>query len=215
MTTETKQASKPVYKKWWFWLIAVIVIVAIAKKDQNPTQQPSKDTSAQTEKPQVAQPTINIPSKQSAFVQAVESVKSEYESAPNELKKSSIRTKRGKLIQAALKNTRNILGWVGTISDMQTNSDGKAILAVQLEGANITLKTWNNGLSDAFDNTLIPQGSKLYSTVAELSKGVHVIINGSFLDSDKSDYVKESSMTENGSMTDPEFIFRFSSIKIY
>lgn len=189
----------------------------VTKTDQSEntvqTEPPPQDKPQEVAVP--VEPQINIPSNQKAFVDVVESVKSEYDSAPNELKKSAVRTKRGKLIQKALNNSRNISGWVGIIADMQTNSEGKAIFAIKLESAGIELQTWNSAFQDAFDNTLISQDNKLYTVISDLNKGDRVIVNGSFSRSDESDFIKERSMTENGSMSDPEFIFKFTSVKKY
>jgi hypothetical protein len=46
----------------------------------------------------------------------------------------------------------------------------------------------------------------------QLSRKQEVIFNGQFLPSDK-DCIRESSLTQGGSMTDPDWIFRFSEIK--
>lgn len=215
------QIKKPIYKKWWFWVIAIIVINAIRMNAERRMgeEQNQQTTQTQTQEKQVSnepkEQEIKIPENQKAFVEAVESVQSEYDQAPNELKKSAIRTKRGKLIKFALNNHRDISGWVGSISDMQTNSEGKAVFAIKLEGTSIELQTWNNIISDSFDETLIAQDSNLYAIISELKKGDRVVVNGTFLPSPKSDFVKESSLTESSSMAEPEFIFRFDSVKLY
>ena len=216
MANEPTQPKKPLYKRWWFWVLVIGVLYAIGKN----SNQESSSTSVQripteTSETQPQRQSIPLPKKQIAFIAAIQSVKGEYEAAPNELKKSAVRTKRGKLIQQALGNSRNISDWVGILTDMQTNSDGKAIIEIQLEGTDIKVKTWNNSMSDIFDNTLIPQASRLYSAIAEMSKGQRVVFSGSFLSSDKGDYAEEASMTEAGSMSDPEFIFNFKSIRRY
>jgi predicted aspartyl protease len=96
---------------------------------------------------------------------------------------------------------------------METTSEGKGILAVKLLGpGNITVKTWNNGLSDIGSNTLIPHGSTLYNQVANLAKGDTVLFIGSFAQGAE-DYILEPSLTEEGSMSSPEFIFTFTSIR--
>ena len=96
---------------------------------------------------------------------------------------------------------------------MQTNSEGKAFIEIKLEGAeSIVIKTWNNSLSDLMDNTLIENGSGLYNTIADLSEGTEVVFSGTFIADDR-DFIREGSMTERGSMTDPEFILKFSSIR--
>jgi len=163
---------------------------------------------------QVQQP-IPLPDKETAFIQAIQSAKAAYKEAPNELIKSAIRTQRGKLIQKALGGSRNVSDWIGVLNDMETSSEGKAILEIKLEGTDIQVGTWNNTLSDMFDNTLIPQESPVYFAASQLKEGDRVIFSGTFLPSDGNDYVKESSLTESGSMSRPEFIFKFKAIKAY
>ena len=75
------------------------------------------------------------------------------------------------------------------------------------------IKTWNNALSDIFDETLIENGSELYNAIADLSKGDKVVFSGTFA-SDERDFIREASVTERGSMTDPEFILKFSDVRI-
>jgi hypothetical protein len=165
--------------------------------------------------PTPIEPQIIIPEKQQKFTEAINSAKSEYIAAPNELKKSAVRTKRGRLIQNILAGSRRIVNWVGKIKRMETNSEGKAILAIELEGTNIIVTTWNNALSDLMDETLISQESNVFSTVSEMNKGDRVVFSGTFLASPKNDYITEGSLTERSSMLDPEFIFKFESIRKY
>lgn len=149
-----------------------------------------------------------------AFIEAVESMEDPYDEAPNELKKSAIRTKRGQLIKKALSESRNFKDWWGTLVDMQTTGDGKAFIKIRPDGTSqIMIMTWNNELSDIGDRTLISQKSSLFSVLSELSEGDDVVFSGTFIRSDENDFVKEGSMTESGSMDEPEFIARFSSIK--
>jgi hypothetical protein len=76
----------------------------------------------------------------------------------------------------------------------------------------VEVKTWNNALSDITDNTLIPQTSKTYDTLSELGRGKRIKFSGSFINGDEKNGFRESSLSEQGSMTDPEFIFRFSQV---
>jgi len=95
---------------------------------------------------------------------------------------------------------------------METNSQGKGIISVQLEGTEIRVETLNNAISDLTFNTLIEHGSPLYKTISELNLGDKVMFSGTFL-SGEDDYIAEGSLTEFGAMTSPDFIFRFSDIE--
>lgn len=187
------------------------------QRDQQASQVRRTDVSASAasapdEKPPVA-PSIPLPPSQSAFIEAVEDAKSPYRDAANELKKSAVRTARGRHIRAALGGKRGVSQWLGNISGMGTTGDGKAWLQVTLEGTEIELKTWNNGLSDIGDDTLIAQESPLFGRIAEFGKGTPVLVSGTFAASDSTDFAKESSMSEAGSMLRPEFIIRFTDVR--
>jgi hypothetical protein len=153
------------------------------------------------------------PDDQSQFITIIEDTKNEYESAENELKKSVIRTKRKKLLKQHFSNGKNVSNWLGNLSDMQTNSDGDAYISIKITigSTDMYLQTWNNSFSDIFDNTLIKQNSELFNKISNLQEGELVRFSGRFLNGD-ADYINEQSLTENGSMTQPEFTFRFKSV---
>ena len=67
-------------------------------------------------------------------------------------------------------------------------------------------------LSDFADGTLISPESPVYEQVSRLAIGTTVVFSGSFLSSEM-DYVEEASVTEEGSMMEPELIFRFEAIR--
>ena len=96
---------------------------------------------------------------------------------------------------------------------METTSKGKANFGVEIQGTGITLSNMNNELSDMFENTLIEQSSPLYQTISELKKGDKVFVSGDFLKSINNDYIYELSMTEGGSMENPDFIVKFKEVK--
>ena len=158
-------------------------------------------------------PALAFPTEQQEFISTIEQFSKEYESADNELKKSAIRTKRGEAFKSVLKNSRNFSNWVGIVKTMETTRKGKANFGVEIEGTGITLSNMNNELSDMFDNTLIEQNSPLYQTISELKKGDKVFVSGEFLKSINNDYIYELSMTEGGSMENPDFIVKFKDVK--
>lgn len=153
-----------------------------------------------------------LPALQVTVANAVIAARSSYKMAPNELKKSAVRADRRAALEAALGDERTFENWTGTLKSMGTNSDGKAHVSIQSAKGEFFVKTWNNSLSDAGDNTLIDQSSPLFVTIAELSKGDRVVFSGEFLPS-KQDWIRESSMTEAGSVEEPEFVARITDVK--
>lgn len=168
-------------------------------------------TTADTPK---ADPLAALPATEKKFCTIVVGAGKKYKSSSgeNELKLSKIRGDRRNLLNAT---SASVTGWSGTIESLSTNSEGKAILSVKLpcgdDDIDVLVQTWNNGLSDIEDNTLIPQSSKLYTTLSDLGTGKEITFSGTFLTGDETNGFHEASMSESGSMTSPEFIFRFSS----
>lgn len=163
-----------------------------------------------TEKPGSA--SLLLPADETELISTVAYSKTEYDGAQNEFQKSAIRRQRAEALARIFPN-RAAIEWIGTISSMQTTSDGQGILAVKLLGDKaITIRTSSTGLSDAFTGTLIPAGSPLYDEISRLSVGQNVVFSGTF-GLGELDYLNESSITEAGSMNEPEFIFRFASVR--
>ncbi|HCA06799.1 EI24 domain-containing protein [Chryseobacterium sp.] len=156
---------------------------------------------------------LEFPVDQQNFIKVVEHAYSDYKDAPNELKKSAIRTERGNLIKKNLDGKRNFSDWVVVVKEMHTTGKGKAYFTVKIDETNIEMGTVNNELSNMFENSLIEQSNPIYNQISELQKGDVVIISGSFFPSDKSDYIQELSLTEEGSMRKPEFLIKFTNVQ--
>lgn len=155
-----------------------------------------------------------IPSDEQRFIDIVHKASSDYSNAENDMKKGGIRNDRSKAVCQAV-SSPSVKNWVGTITELTTNGDGLGVLSVQLD-ENVTVTTWNNALSDTFDNTLIHQDSPVFKVLSELKEGSKIKFSGSFIRDDQgTDCYRESSMTMSGAMTDPEYIFRFSSVSVF
>jgi hypothetical protein len=160
-----------------------------------------------------APPSMPMPPVEQQFCDAVKAAVSEYKQAQsagaNELKLSKLRTARKRTLLGIVVG-RKATDWIGSIDSLSTNSDGKAVLAIALP-CDVQVKTWNNALSDIGDGTLIPQGAPLFDAISEMNKGRAVKFSGKLFADDQNG-LKETSMTEEGSMTDPEFLMKFSSV---
>jgi endogenous inhibitor of DNA gyrase (YacG/DUF329 family) len=151
-----------------------------------------------------------IPPEQELFINTIEKYVNGFRSAKNELQQSALRDQRKDEL-AKLMSGRSVSSWVGKISQLKTNTEGKAILSIRI-APDIEIKTWNNALSDINSNTLIAKGTGLYAVLLNLSQGEQVEFSGSFFSSE-TDFIEESSMTIQGSMRNPEFLFKFKSVK--
>ena len=193
------------------WTLTVIVLLAgLYRISHSGNSGDTQSSEASNNQPTAQVSQVSLPSEQKAFADAVTSFISQYQSAPNELKKSAVRASRKQKLQELLPSME-FNGWVGRIEEMTTTSKGNACLKILLEGRPIKIETYNNELSDIGDNTLIPMNSDLFNKVADLKTGMMVKVSGQFL-SDEQDFIKEISLTEEGSMTEPEFIVKFTQV---
>lgn len=187
-------------------LFVIAIINAPDKKEQSSSSETVSEVSVKTK----AQPEVAMPPGEIQFISAVEKYVIGFREAKNELQQSALRDQRKNEIAKTI-GRRTVSSWVGKINQLETNTEGKAILSIQIS-PDIEIKTWNNALSDINANTLISKGSSLYSSLFDLSHGQQVEFSGSFFSS-QSDYVEETSMTIQGSMRNPEFLFKFKSVK--
>ena len=157
-------------------------------------------------------PSTAFPQKQQDFLTVIKESEIEYKDAPNELKKSAVKTNRGEKIKNALGNSLNFDEWFGIVQNMRTTSNGKAIFHVIIEGTEISIMTMNNEFSDSYEKTLIDQKNPLYNVISELKEGDKVRISGTFLKSPKNDFIFEGSLTEEGGIIEPDFYAKFNKI---
>lgn len=154
----------------------------------------------------------SIPSDEQRFIDVIDSARTKYKAAPNEMLKGVERVNRRKAICNTL-NSRNVSNWVGKITKLDsTGKDAMGVLAISI-AKDIRLKTWNNEFSDKQFGTLIGGESGLFRAVSSMKVGDTVRFSGNFFNSEK-DCVHESSITDSGSMDDPEFIFRFYQVEL-
>ena len=152
----------------------------------------------------------SVPESQQKFLSLMDDFAAKYKAAPNEMAQGALRPQRAKAVCALLKNGR-VKDWVGTVQKLSSNNEGKGVLYISMSKI-ANANTWNNSLSDLGDKTLITPGTELHEAAIQLSRGQKIIFSGTFVKGDK-DCFRESSLTQYGSMTDPDWIFRFSSVK--
>ena len=150
------------------------------------------------------------PRVETQLITAVIEAKRVYSVGQNDMAKGDARTQRAKLICDNFKTT-NTTDWVGAIERVSTSKNGKGALALKI-GDNLFLGTWNNRASDISDQTLIDPASKILKVASSLKVGQLVRFSGSFVGSER-DCFKESSVTLEASINQPQFIFRFSDLQ--
>jgi hypothetical protein len=112
----------------------------------------------------------------------------------------------------SLLTSGQVRGWIGTVAKLDSDRDGKGDLSVKIaEGA--TLRTWNNRFSDIMDDTRLDPGTPLFARASELRVGQTIQFSGHFFRTNsEGDCIREASLTLNGQLTEPEFVFRFESM---
>jgi len=126
----------------------------------------------------------------------------------NGLKLQQLRRKRKKDL-SSLKS--KAFEWKGKIADIDSVGSEYAYVSVRI-CEDTYVKTWNNEFSDMTSKTLIHIDSKMFDQLIEFSEGDEVKCSGTF-SSSKEDYFLETSMTEKGSLLEPEFLVKFSSFE--
>jgi hypothetical protein len=150
-----------------------------------------------------------MPIAEKTVIDAVEQARHEYASASNEMQEGAARPTRAKAICAAIPD-RQAHRWVGNVSVVSSNGEGRGVLNIEI-ASGVQVKTWNNALSDSVDNTLIDPSASLYQQALSFSVGQAVIFSGQFV-SNSVDCIRESSLTLHGSVSEPDFIIRFSEV---
>lgn len=151
----------------------------------------------------------NQPKSQLAMLEVVSSFQDDYDQAKNDLQRGNVRLERD---EAVCKSTggSKVSKWSGVVEDLGATSEGLGYVKIAI-GPDVTLETWNNELSDIFDETLVERGTALYKTILGLSEGQVVTFSGSFVGGDGA-CLDTKNLTEFYAMRSPEFVFRFSQI---
>lgn len=199
MTTDIK---KPIWKKWWFWVIAVVLLGAILPRNESRNSGSSHSDVIDQR-----------PADEAEFISIVSDAQTKTRGAANDMQKGGIKAEREKALCAKMK-TLQVSNWTGWVTSIDSNSDGKGVLEIEIAN-DITVTTWNNDLSDIMHKTLLEPGSAVFSAASQMKKRQAVTFSGALSRGLENDCFFESSMTLDGKLLDPEFIMRFTSIEVF
>jgi hypothetical protein len=149
-----EKVKKPIHKKWWFWLILVVVFVGVFGSGGGSK---SDSSSSSTEAAKLDPIDEKRPEAQTRFIEAVSAAQKKSKDADNDMQRGSAKSERDKNVCALIKNMK-VKDWTGTITKITSNSDGKGVIEVEI-AKNISVKTWNNSLSDIGDSFVAPRTS--------------------------------------------------------
>jgi hypothetical protein len=147
---------------------------------------------------------------EAGFISVINDARSEYNNGSNDMAKGAARVNRRDHLCQLVKSMA-VRGWTGTIAELSSSSSGKGVLVVSI-GPKITIRTSNNEISDSINHTLLSPSSNVFRQAVSLSKDQRIVFSGSFLPGD-TDCVQETSLTQEGSMTDPEAQFLFTDVR--
>ena len=184
---------------------------AVMPAPSPPPVVPTLEKAANTPPPQpAAVGPATMPDKEKKFITMIDEFVERYNSSPNEMAQGGLRPQRAKAV-CDLLGDGEVIDWVGTVQLLSSNGEGKGVLDVSLN-EDINVMTWNNSLSDFDDKTLITPGTPLHDAAVKLSRDQRIVFSGTFVKGDE-DCFREGSITQSGSMTDPDWIFRFSAVR--
>lgn len=156
---------------------------------------------------------IVYPADQIAMMDIVMKAQVDGAKVANDMQLGGVKATRDSSLCSTLKSTV-AENWVGKIQTVDSNSDGKGVLAVSI-APDVLVKTWNNALSDIMAQTLIEPGTPLFTTASTMKRGDLVTFSGFFIKGKEGDCLSEGSMRLKGKVLEPEFIFRFDNIAPY
>lgn len=152
----------------------------------------------------VAPQAVNIP--QLAFELIRTSKLDAYDSAKNEIQKSAVFNQANVETAGMLAQYGDhFAGWMGTIGAITTSHGGKDV--------SVKIQSPNGVLYRIYDDA--PAGSSIYMQLASLQVGQAVVFAGRIKKRALSRDSWEDSLTERGSLSDPEFLVQFDSIEAH
>lgn len=133
-----------------------------------------------------------------------------YQAEANEIRKSQIFNETNAWTSSNY-SSKPIRYWRGTIRRLSTDKGGSKVeVAVESKVAGVAVE-YRTSMALWSDESTIQSGSLVYDQLADINVGDDVFFSFSFIpDEDRG--VREGSLTESGSMYNPEFIVKFSEI---
>jgi len=147
-----------------------------------------------------------LPADEAAFISINQDAKHRWQDALNDIQREPIPNARNMALCAVPVNVSEWTGHVGRVGTYLGSN--QASLSVALV-PNITLRTEGDLQNKG---SKIQRGTRLFDAVSKLAAGQSVTFSGYFIKGDKT-CLQETSLTNSGSLTDPEFQFVFRDIR--
>jgi hypothetical protein len=189
-----------------FGIVAVIIHYALKGPVAGSATASESSSSSESSSPV-------LPSTEARFVQVILEASANASQAQNDMQKGGIKARRDREL-CNIMPSLSAQDWVGTLKTIDSNSDGKGVLAIEV-AHDVVVQTWNNEFSDMFSHTLIQPGSAVFETASAMKSGQLVTFSGSLLRGSDGDCFQEGSLRLDDKIEAPKFIFRFASIGPY
>lgn len=151
----------------------------------------------------------DLPPEQVAFLAAVAAGQEAAEGA-NELQVVEARKERADAMCDAVPR-RRVENWVGVVEEVSTTLGGDSGVLTLEVAEDVAIGTWNNGVSDIGDGTLVEVDSEVWNAMIDFDEGDEIYFSGT-LTKDPKNCVRESSLMDENGMLTPTFIMKFSAV---
>jgi hypothetical protein len=147
-----------------------------------------------------------MPPDELVFARIISHWREAYSEARNDFQREPMRAARGSELCQKVNPTVN--QWSGTVHKIFATSDNEAYIQIRIS------------THARLGPELISRDVRLFQSVKNLGDGDRVVVSGRFIRvvdnpkyANKADCFRESSLTEGGSLDDPEYDFLFSEIR--
>jgi hypothetical protein len=182
-----RKSTESQMKKWIGAVVLLLLIAGLSSKESKPTATPA------------------MPTTQAQLVSVVAQYQDLYNKAvsdANDVQQNVLADARSKRLCGMNTSAKD---WVGEVYQVSTG------FSRQNEGASLTVKIGNHK-NTFWLKTRIKASDPLFSGLSSLNRGDKIQFSGEMLLNDKGCFI-EFRFTQSGSMTDPEFAFRFTKIE--
>lgn len=143
---------------------------------------------------------------QQKFISIVTKSQIEAANANNDMQRATIKINRDREICSTLRDVK-VSNWNGIVNSIYAGRDGSGILYIEVSPNVLLVSRDLLGMAKAS----IPRNTKLYDKVSNMSEGDAVVFSGEFIPDDDA-CADEASITLEGGLSKPNFIFRFNDI---
>lgn len=147
-----------------------------------------------------------LPAEEVAFIRIIQDARHRWHDAQNDIQREPIPNARNR----ALCNVPiTVSEWTGPVGRVGTYLASELVSLSVVLVPNVTLRTEGDLQNEG---SKIQRGTPPFDAASKLTAGQSVTFSGRFIKGDKT-CLQETSLTDNGSLTGPEFEFIFTNVR--